>query len=214
SAATASNRSAYERAVRLMKTAASKAFELKDEKKKLRDDYGRTLFGQGCLLARRLIERGVPFVEVGLYNAPNAPGGWDTHNDNARQVASLSSVLDPAWSTLLDDLKERGMLEDTMVVWAGEFGRTAKINPQRGRDHFPNAWTTVLCGGGIKGGQVYGETSKDGESVAKNAVNVQDFMATIVKGLGLNPEKQNMSNVGRPIRLADAGAKPIKEVLA
>src|SRR5262249_46201513 len=144
-AATASHRAAYERAVRLMKTAASKAFELKDEKDKLRDAYGRTLFGQGCLLARRLVERGVPFVEVGLYNAPNAPGGWDTHNNNAQQVASLCSVLDPAWSTLLDDLRDRGMLQDTMVVWMGEFGRTAKINGQRGRDHFPNAWSTVLC---------------------------------------------------------------------
>jgi hypothetical protein len=213
-AATISHRAAYERAVRLMKTSASKAFELNEEKAALRDKYGRNLFGQGCLLARRLVERGVPFVEVGLYNAPNAPGGWDTHNDNNNQVKSLCSVLDPAFSTLLDDLRDRGLLDGTMVVWAGEFGRTPTINPQRGRDHFPNAWSTVLAGGGVKGGQVYGETGKDGMAVTKNKINVPDFMATVVKGLGLNPEKQNMSNVGRPIRLADAGAKPIKEVLA
>src|SRR5262249_36037789 len=115
---------------------------------------------------------------------------------------------------LPDGLKARGLLDSTMIGWAGEFGRTPTINPQRGRDHFPNAWSTVLAGGGIKGGQVYGETSKDGMKVTKNKVNVPDFMATIVKGLGLNPEKQNMSNVGRPIRLAAAGSKPIKEVLA
>jgi hypothetical protein len=213
-AITSSHQAAYERAVKLMKTAAAKAFDLKDEKDKLRDKYGRNLFGQGCLLARRLIERGVPFVEVALYNAMGAPNGWDTHNDNAGQVRSLCGVLDPAWATLLEDLKERGLLDDTMVIWMGEFGRTPAINRQKGRDHFPNAWSTVLGGGGIKGGQVYGETSKDGLKVTKNAVNVPDFMATVVKGLGLNPEKSNMSNVGRPIKLADHNAKPIKEVLA
>src|SRR5439155_26438742 len=112
------------------------------------------------------------------------------------------------------DLKDRGLRDGTMVVWPGEFRRTPTINPQRGRDHFPNAWSTVLACGGVKGGQVYGETGKDGMAVTKNKVNVPDFMATIVKGLGLDPAKQNMSNVGRPIRLADAGSKPIKEVLA
>jgi uncharacterized protein (DUF1501 family) len=96
----------------------------------------------------------------------------------------------------------------------GEFGRTPVINPQRGRDHFPNAWTTVLGGGWIKGGQVYGATSADGMTVANNPVTVPNFMATVVKALGLDPTKQNMSNVGRPIRLADAGSKPIAEVLA
>jgi len=105
-------------------------------------------------------------------------------------------------------------VSSTLIVWMGEFGCTPVINPQKGRDHFPNAWTTVLGGGGIKGGQVYGKTSAGGDTVAENPVNVPNFIATICKALGLDPTKQNMSNVGRPIRLADAGAKPIKEVLA
>jgi hypothetical protein len=209
-----SQQAAYERAVRLMRTSAGKAFDIDDEPAKLRDAYGRNLFGQGCLLARRLVERGVPFVEVTLSNVDGAPGGWDTHQDNFNQVQRLCKVLDPAWSTLMTDLQDRGMLNSTLVIWMGEFGRTPNINPQKGRDHFPNAWTTVLGGGGIKGGQVYGKSSPDGMTVKENPVPVPNFMATICKALGLDPTKQNMSNVGRPIRLADAGAKPITEVLA
>jgi hypothetical protein len=210
------HQAAYERAVRLMRTEAAKAFDLSEEPEKLRDAYGRNIFGQGCLLARRLIERGVPFVEVTLagVNGNGGAAGWDTHQQNFEQVQKLCGVLDPAWSTLMDDLKQRGLLEETLLVWMGEFGRTPKINPQNGRDHFPNAWTTVLAGGGIKGGQVYGATSKDGTTVADKPVRVPDFLATVCKALGVDPTKQNMSNVGRPIRLADAGAKPILEVLA
>jgi len=210
----ASHRSAYERAVRLMRTDARKAFNIDEEKDELRTAYGKNLFGQGCLLARRLVERGVPFVEVTLSNVPGAEVGWDTHDRNFDRVKALCGVLDPAWSTLMTDLRERGLLQTTTVVWAGEFGRTPVINPQRGRDHFPNAWSTVLAGGGIKGGVVYGKTSPGGDSVAENAVNVPNFIATICKAMGLDHTKQNMSNVGRPIRLADAGSKPITEVLA
>jgi hypothetical protein len=212
--ASESHRAAYDRAVRLMRTAASKAFELSEEKDALREAYGKNLFGQGCLLARRLVERGVPFVEVTLSSVPNAPSGWDTHDRNHDQVKALCGVLDPAWSTLMQDLKDRGLLGSTTIVWMGEFGRTNTINPQRGRDHFPNAWSTVLAGGGIKGGQVYGKTSPDGAKVIENPVNVPNFIATVCKAVGIDPTKQNMSNVGRPIRIADAGSKPIKEVLA
>ena len=149
-----SHQTAYERAVRLMRTAATKAFDLKDEPPKLRDRYGRNLFGQGCLLARRLVERGVPFVEVTLANANGLNGiGWDTHQQNFERVKNLSEMLDPAWATLMDDLEQRGLLDTTLIVWMGEFGRTPKINPQQGRDHLPNAWSTVLAGGGIKGGR-------------------------------------------------------------
>jgi hypothetical protein len=210
----ASQQAAYDRAVRLMRTNARKAFNIDEEKDALRDKYGRTLFGQGCLLARRLIERGVPFVEVTLSNVTGAQLGWDTHQDNFNSIKNLSGVLDPAWSTLMDDLKDRGLLESTLIVWMGEFGRTPTISPQKGREHFANAWSTVLAGGGIKGGQVYGKTSLDGMTVAEHPVTPPIFMATICKALGLDPTKQNMSNVGRPIRLADAGSKPIKEVLA
>src|SRR5579863_4311305 len=112
-------------------------------------------------MARRLIERGVPFVEVTLSGVGQQQLGWDTHADNFEAVKKLSEVLDPAWATLMEELKTRGLLENTLVVWAGEFGRTPKINPNTGRDHYPQAWSTVLAGGGIRGGQVVGRTSED-----------------------------------------------------
>jgi len=205
--ATESHASAYQRAARLMRESAAKAFDLSDEDAKLRDRYGRSRFGQGCLLARRLVERGVPFVEVTL-------GGWDTHDNNFALVKNLCAQLDPAWATLLADLKDRGLLDTTTVVWAGEFGRTPGINPRNGRDHYPNAWSAVLGGGGIKGGQTVGRTGKDGATVEERPVSVPDLLATVAKALGIDPEKQNMSNVNRPIRIVDAAAKPLTEVLA
>ncbi len=205
--ATKSHSSAYQRAARLMRESAARAFELEDEDPALRDRYGRNRFGQGCLLARRLIERGVPFVEVCL-------GGWDTHDNNFTQVKSLCQTLDPAWATLMADLKERGLLDSTTIVWMGEFGRTPGINPRQGRDHYPNAWSVVLGGGGIKGGQVVGKTSTSGLDVEERPVAVPDLLATICLALGLDPTKQNMSNVNRPIRIVDQSAKPLHEVLA
>jgi hypothetical protein len=209
-----SHRSAYQRAVTLMRSRATRAFDLDGEKKALRDRYGRNLFGQGCLLARRLIEHGVPFVEVSLATVANLTLGWDTHINNFDGVRQLSAVLDPAWSTLMDDLKERGLLDSTLIVWMGEFGRTPKINGNRGRDHWANSWSAVLAGGGIKGGQVIGKTSKDGLAVEERPVGVEDFLATVALGLGLDITRQNNSNVGRPIRLVEPTARPIKEVLA
>jgi hypothetical protein len=209
-----SHRTAYAAAVRLMNAEAAKAFDLSDEKPALRDKYGRNLFGQGCLLARRLVERGVPFVEVTLSSAPQAPGGWDTHQNNFDQVKGLCAALDPAWSALMEDLKDRGLLDTTTVVWMGEFGRTPKINTQKGRDHYPNAWAAVLGGGGIKGGQAVGKTSKDGTTVEERPVSVPDLLATVCKAVGIDHEKQNMSNVGRPIRIVDKAANPIREVLS
>jgi uncharacterized protein (DUF1501 family) len=200
------HQTAVARAVRLTTPAAARAFDLQDEPAKLRERYGRTRFGQACLLARRLVERGTPFVEVTF-------DGWDTHFNNFPAVRRLCSTLDIAWATLMEDLAERGLLDTTLVVWMGEFGRTPQINGQVGRDHFPAAWSTVLGGGGIAGGQVVGKTSPDGLKVIERPVPVPDFMATICCALGLDPTKQNLSNVGRPIRLADAGAKPIREIL-
>jgi len=204
---TASHATAYDRAVRLQRPEASAAFDLTQEKTALREKYGRGTFGQGCMMARRLVERGVPFVEVTL-------GGWDTHTDNFDQVKRLSGSLDAGWGTLMEDLAERGLLDTTLVVWMGEFGRTPIINPRDGRDHYPNAWSVVLGGGGIKGGQVVGKTSQDGTTVEERPVKVPDLMATIYLGLGLDPKKQNQSNVNRPIRLADPDAAPIKEIVA
>jgi Protein of unknown function (DUF1501) len=204
---TASHVTAYDRAVRLQRASAARAFDLSKEKEALRDKYGRSLFGQGCLLARRLVERDVPFVELTL-------GGWDTHDNNFEQVKSLCGVLDPAWATLVEDLKDHGLLDSTLVVWMGEFGRTPGINPRNGRDHYPSAWSMVLGGGGIKGGQAVGRTSKDGSSVEDRPVTAPDLIATVCLALGLDPKKQNLSNVNRPIRLADPSAEPVREVLA
>jgi Protein of unknown function (DUF1501) len=211
-----SHQTAYDRAVRLMKTAASKAFNLDEEPDALRDAYGQNLFGQGCLLARRLVEQGVPFVEVTLSGVRNNQAfGWDTHADNFTAVRRLSEVLDPAWGTLMEDLKKRGLLDSTLIVWMGEFGRTPLIAKDRnGRDHWPNSWTTVLAGGGIKGGQAIGKTSADGGTVEDRPVSVPDLLSTVCLALGIDPTKQYNSNVGRPIRIADKVAKPLQEILA
>ena len=209
------HRSAYQQAVTLMRSPATRAFDLDEEPAGLRDRYGRNLFGQGCLLARRLIERGVPFVEVSLASVGNLVLGWDTHINNFDGVRQLSAVLDPAFATLLEDLTERGLLESTLIVWMGEFGRTPRITPVGGRDHWANAWSTVLAGGGIRGGQAFGHTSADGTTVeSERPVNTQDFLATIVQALGIDGQRQNISNVGRPIRVIDPAARPIPEVLA
>jgi hypothetical protein len=208
-----SHHASYAKAMRMVETQARQAFTLEEEKPELRDAYGRNRFGQGCLLARRLVERGVAFVEVTLAGTPNNPVGWDTHGDNFNQVRSLSEVLDPAWSTLMKDLRDRGLLESTMVVWMGEFGRTPRINPQSGRDHFPAAWSVVLGGAGIKGGQVIGRTSPSGEEVADRPVSVADLYATICRALGIAPWKENVSPEGRPIRIVDSSGDPIQELV-
>jgi hypothetical protein len=202
-----SHAAAYDRAIRLMQSEGGKVFDLTTEKNETRDKYGRNLFGQGCLLARRLVEKGVPFIEVTL-------GNWDTHGNNFDLVKNLCGTLDAAWGALMDDLKDRGLLETTTIVWMGEFGRTPKINQNKGRDHFPNAWSTVIAGGGIKGGQAVGKTSKDGTTVEERVTPTVDFLATVCGALGIDFQKQNMSNVGRPIRIVEKDAKPVTEVLA
>jgi hypothetical protein len=200
------------KAMRMVETQARQAFQLEDEKSELRDAYGRNRFGQGCLLARRLVERGVAFVEVALSAVPGSAVGWDTHIDNFNQVKALSQVLDPAWATLIKDLRDRGRLESTLVVWMGEFGRTPKIT-NGGRDHFPLAWSVALGGGGIRGGQVIGSTTPDGQEVKDRRVNLADWYATICMALGIDPMKENISPEGRPIPLVDRGGTPIRELV-
>jgi uncharacterized protein (DUF1501 family) len=200
----------YQRAVDMMKSKEIKAFDLSQESEKVRGDYGSEPFGQGCLLARRLLEVGVRFVEVSL-------GGWDTHQDNFDRVRTLSSRVDPAMSALISDLKSRGMLDDTLIIWMGEFGRTPKINhkgAKPGRDHYPRAWSSVLFGGGIKGGQVIGKTDQEGGSVEERKVSTIDFMATVCSILGIDHNKVNQTPIGRPIRIVEKGANPIRELLA
>ncbi|QDU48888.1 DUF1501 domain-containing protein [Gimesia panareensis] len=198
--------SARERALRLMNPKAASVFNLEEEAASLREAYGSSSFGQGCLMARRLVERGVSFVEVSL-------NGWDTHSNNFERVKELSQTLDRGCATLLKDLRERGLLKDTLIVCQGEFGRTPSINGQDGRDHWPASWAMMLAGAGIRGGQVIGETSHDGREIKAKPTRTADLMATIFRGIGLDPRKQNMSNVGRPIRLADPDGTPIEELL-
>lgn len=201
----------YERAVALMGSNAAEAFDLSQEPNSVREAYGRGRFGQGCLMARRLIERGVSFVEVTLGDIDGNSIAWDTHQNNFSAVRALSQQLDAGWSTLMRELDERGFLESTTFLWIGEFGRTPQINAQGGRDHFPAAWTCVLGGAGIRGGQAYGKTSEDGTTVEENKVEIGDVLATLATALGIDPETQNVSELGRPIKIAEG--KPIRELL-
>ncbi|QDU75482.1 hypothetical protein Pan97_25150 [Bremerella volcania] len=197
---------ATQRALRMMHPDVVAAFDLEREKDSVRDRYGRTIFGQGCLLARRLAERDVPFVEVSL-------GGWDTHYDNFGRVAGLSSQLDSGFASLVQDLSERGMLEETLILCQGEFGRTPKINANSGRDHWPKAWAVMAAGGPNCHGQVIGSTSKDGTVVESKPYQVPDLIATVCASMGIDPMKQNDSNVNRPIRIADPSAGLIEELV-
>ena len=211
-ASTIAQDTVYQRAVKLMHSGASKAFDLSEEPDKVREAYGKGRFGQGCLMARRLIEQGVSFVEVTLGSVTGGSFGWDTHQQNFTAVKALSAELDAGWGTLMQELAERGLLESTTFLWMGEFGRTPAINPQGGRDHFPAAWSCVLGGGGIKGGQAYGKTSDGGTEVTEGKVDVGDVLATLSKALGVDPEMANISDVGRPIKIAEG--KVIKELVA
>ena len=196
----------YGNASQMVLSPRLKAFDISQEKDAIRDRYGRNPFGQGCLLARRLIETGVTFVEV-------TSNGWDTHDDNFNRVKTLSEAVDPGFATLVQDLKERGMLEKTLVIWMGEFGRTPRINPRTGRDHFPQAFNVALAGGGVKGGQVIGSTSPDGMAVKTRPVSVPDLFCSFYEALKINPRKENMSTLGRPIKIVDGG-KLVKELFA
>ena len=182
------------------------AFELDNEKTSVRDAYGRTQFGSSCLLARRLIEHGVTFVEISV-------GGWDTHQDNFNRTRELAGSIDGPMAQLIVDLKSRGLLDDTLVLWTGEFGRTPRINPRSGRDHFPRVFNVALAGGGIRGGQVIGESSRDGTEVTDRPVTVKDLFQTVYSTLGIDPDHENMSHIGRPIRLVDEG-DVVEELLA
>jgi uncharacterized protein (DUF1501 family) len=172
----------------------------------MRERYGKSAFGQGCLLARRLVEAGVTFVEV-------ESDGWDTHQDNFNRSKNLSGPVDQGFAALVADLKERGMLDRTLVVWMGEFGRTPRINGQAGRDHFPRAFTVALAGGGVKGGQVIGQTTGDGSSIAKRPVSVPDLFTTFCHALKINPRKENLGPLDRPVKIVDGG-QPVMELFA
>lgn len=197
---------AYDGAYRMMASADIVAFDLTQEPQPLRESYGKEAFGQGCLLARRLVERGVRFVEVSLH-------GWDTHSNNFTATPDLCAQLDKALAALVNDLHQRGLLQDTLVVLATEFGRSPKINQSLGRDHYPLAFSAALFGGGVKGGFVLGSTDKRAEEVENHKIGIPDFNATIGQALGLPLEEVVMSPSARPFTLADKG-KPVLEVFA
>jgi uncharacterized protein (DUF1501 family) len=198
-------RALYAKAIRMMQSPGIKAFDPSDEPEALKKDYGATDFGRGCLVARRLVEAGARFVEVTL-------DGWDTHADNFGRTKKLMETLDPAMSTLLRDLEARKLLDSTLVVWLGDFGRTPKINANDGRDHHTSAWSAVLAGGGARGGVVYGATDPVGEKVVGNPVSVPNLLATIVQLVGIDPGETRTSPAGRPIAVTDDGA-PIQELI-
>lgn len=186
---------------------AQQAFEIDKEDSRLRDEYGRTGFGQSCLMARRLVEAGVRFVTVTM-------GGWDTHENNFNALRdNLLPELDRGFSALIRDLHQRGLLETTLVVWMGEFGRTPMINknPNPGRDHWPNALSVVMAGGGVRGGQVIGSTDERGMGPAERPIHVEDIAATLYHAVGLDPGKEYITPSGRPIKLANDG-KVVREV--
>lgn len=196
----------YAKAVRMMHSPRLKAFDIGEEPDAVKQAYGDTNFGRGCLMARRLVASGVKFVEVVL-------DGWDTHQDNFGRTTKLMGTLDPAYAALIKELDERKLLDSTLIIWMGEFGRTPKINGNEGRDHYPQAWNAVLAGGGVRGGTVYGQTDGDGAKVVDKPLPVCNYFATIATLLGMNPGKSFMTPVGRPIAITEKG-QPVRELIA
>jgi uncharacterized protein (DUF1501 family) len=186
-------------ALKMMSSEQLKAFDVMKEPLALRRAYGETPFGRGCLAARRLIEVGVRCVEVTL-------SGWDTHANNHAQVRNLLTVLDPAFSALIRDLRERGLLERTVVLCGGEFGRTPMVNPVGGRDHWPTGFSVALAGGGIRGGRVIGETDPEGKPEPTNPVTVPDLHATVLTAVGINPAQLNQTPIGRTVKFSEGEA--------
>jgi hypothetical protein len=211
-----------DRTVTLMTSEQMKAFKIDDEPAAIKERYGIAApgaqpamggmrrnpgFARGALIARRLVERGVPFVEVEM-------GGWDLHANTHDTLKNNNlPTLDQAMSALIEDLDQRGMLQDTAVIWMGDFGRTPRINARAGRDHWARCWSTVVAGGGIKGGQAVGATNEDGTAVATDPIKSEDMMASVLKGLGVSLETTYTSKNNRPMKIANSG-KVIKELFA
>jgi len=212
----------YKKALAMLNSSRLRgAFDLAAEPEKVRDAYGHTTYGQGCLLARRLVEAGAKFVSVYFSNSIGGQsftsGGWDTHGFNNTHMYPIIEkyhlpMTEQTLPTLLIDLDERGLLDTTLVVWMGEFGRTPKINAQNSRDHWPQCYTTLLAGGGVKRGFVYGASDKNGAYPAKDPVRPDDLAATMFYLLGIDPHTQVIGNGGRPVAIADG--EPVMGVMA
>lgn len=197
----------FEGAVRLMESKDLEAFDLSKESPATHSAYGTEKFAKGVLLARRLVENGVRFVEVEY-------GGFDWHNSNFESMEAMIPVLDQAYAALLHDLETKGLLDSTLVVIATEFGRSPKIAGEGGRNHFPKAFSFVLAGGGIRGGQVYGKTDKTAENVIENKVTAEDFNATIAKAMGLSYDQVVMSPSRRPFKMGGEKGRPIDKLFS
>lgn len=198
------HRESYEAARRLQSSRG--VFNTDEDWNKHRELYGDSVFGRRCLMARRLVEAGVPFIEVGQ-------SSYDSHADNFSWHKGLVPPMEHAWAGLLTDLKQRGLLDKTLVVWTGEIGRTPQINNRAGRDHYVRSWSTALAGCGVKGGLVYGESDDDGHDVKSNPVTEGDFFATIYSALSIDPKLENLAGV-RPIPLAPFGSKVVGDLLS
>jgi hypothetical protein len=196
----------YDETVKLMKSEDLKAFDLSQEPAAVRDKFGRNNFGQGALLARRLVQAGVRFVEV-------QSGGWDMHEGIDGRLSTTAAGMDTVFAALIEDLVSNGLFESTMIVMGSEFGRTPDINENDGRDHYPLAYSTVFAGGGVKGGFVYGSTDKEGRRVADKQCTPQDFQATIGHAMGLPTEEVVMSPSNRPFTVGDKGV-PVLDIFA
>jgi hypothetical protein len=200
------HRNLYQGAANMVRSPRIEAFDLSKETATTRERYGRNPFGQGCLLARRLVETGVTFVEVDL-------NGWDTHQNNFETTTRLGGQADAGFASLVRDLRERGRLDRTLVIWMGEFGRTPRINANTGRDHYPRAFNVALAGGGVRGGRVIGATSAGGNEVTQRPVGVADLFRTFCHSLGIDANKENYSPNGRPVRIVDGG-RPLQELFS
>ncbi len=201
-------------AANMVRSPLLRAFDISQESQATRQRYGAGLggrigggfgpaasdFGAGCLLARRLVEAGVTFVEVDL-------GNWDTHQDNFERTKPLSERADAGFGALVQDLRERGRLDRTLIIWMGEFGRTPRINGNNGRDHYPRAFSVALAGGGVQGGRVIGSTNDAGTDITQRPVTVSDLFCTFCHALGIDPRKELMTPIGRPIKLVDGGER-------
>jgi uncharacterized protein (DUF1501 family) len=199
------HRDTIRRARVMMTSAQLKAFDITQEPLELRRAYGETAIGRACLAARRLTEVGVRCVELTL-------DGWDSHVNNHEVHRSRAAELDPALSTLIRDLRDRGTLDKTVVLCTGEFGRTPKVNLAGGRDHWPSGFSLAIAGGGIQGGRVLGATDPEGIKEPVHPLTMADVHATILQAVGLDPKKENISPVGRPIKLSEG--RPVRELLS
>ena len=195
-----------DKTVKLMTSPQMQAFKVDTEPAEMRERYGPGGFGRGCLLARRLVEAGVPFVEVDM-------GGWDNHSNIFPTLETKLAQMDQAISALVEDLEQRDRLKDTAIIWMGEFGRTPRINGNAGRDHWARAWSVVVGGAQMNGGIAVGETNEDGTRVTTEPYTSQDVMASICKALGISLETNFTSNNGRPMKIANGG-KVIKELFS